>query len=64
MTIQCARCQAENDLDEGADRENAYCSSCFAPLSESFQSSLAETIAHNQREIEKLKGVKRHQEKP
>jgi hypothetical protein len=55
MVIECARCKATNDLDEGMNREEAYCHSCFAPLSESYQTQFPETIAHNEREIEKLK---------
>ena len=55
MIIKCARCKAENDLDEGADRDNALCRSCYAPLSEAFQQHLAQAADHNQKEIEKLK---------
>ena len=58
MQIQCARCKAANELDKGADRNMAYCHNCYAPLSEEFQSQFAETIAHNEREIEKLKWQK------
>jgi hypothetical protein len=58
MTIKCARCKADNEVDEGTkgtDQNNLLCLSCFAPLSEAFQVALAETIAHNEQEIEKLK---------
>jgi len=55
MTVECLRCKATNDLDEGMNRDDALCHSCFAPLSEAFQAQLAETIAHNEQEIEKLK---------
>jgi hypothetical protein len=54
MIVKCAKCKAENDLDEGANRENVYCHSCYAPLSEAYQAQFAETVAHNEREIEKL----------
>jgi hypothetical protein len=57
MIVKCLRCQAENELDEGVNMENVYCSSCFAPLSESHSGQLAETVEHNNREIEKLKGA-------
>lgn len=55
MIVKCVRCNAENDLDEGVKPENVYCGSCEAPLSEAAQQQIAEAIAHNEREIEKLK---------
>lgn len=60
MTINCARCAAQNDLDEGAELQNAYCGTCFAPLSQAAQTEIAGSIEHNKGEIQKLMALKIH----
>ena len=63
MMIQCAKCSAKNDLDEGVNRENAYCHSCSAPLSEDFLQRQVETVEHNAREIQKIESLRwRHRQ--
>lgn len=57
MMVECLRCKAKHDLNEAAMQEDLYCASCFAPLTRD-QAVLTETVEHNNREIDKLKGAK------
>lgn len=56
MIVKCPNCNAQCDTGE-ASRDDSFCGNCFASLADN-----AETVEHNKREIEKLKGLRIHTE--